>query len=105
MGDDDFFSQYDGDTPVQTSSESAPRAERSEYQGERRSHDGNFAEEIYSKKIETRVRTYFIDLKQSMFGKFVKISERSKGQKKTIMIDAENLPEIIAALQEAQSNL
>jgi hypothetical protein len=40
-----------------------------------------------------------------MFGKFVKISERSKGQKKTIMIDAENLPEIIAALQEAQSNL
>jgi hypothetical protein len=69
------------------------------------SKNGSYAEEIFSRKIEARSRTYFIDLKQSQYGKFLKISERSRGRKTTIMIDAENVEELIEALGEAQSHL
>jgi hypothetical protein len=72
----------------------------------RRSGSGHYANEIFSKKISARMRTFFIDVKQSSNGKFIKISEKSRGgQKSTIMMDAEDLSEFIAALQEAQQAL
>lgn len=66
---------------------------------------GGYAEEIYSKKINAKFRTFFVDLKESSNGKFVKISEKSHGRKSTVMMDAEDVPAIIEALQEAQKQL
>lgn len=112
---DDFFNEFDesrstaplpangagtpsGNTSGNTSSGSS---QGSAPQGQ----NGNFAEEIFSKKIEARFRTFYIDLKHSINGKFVKISEKSKGRKSTVMMDAEDLGEFIAALQEVQTHV
>ena len=84
MFDDDQF----GD--VQT--EASPKAQ--------------FSEELVSKKIKGRQRTFFIDLKQSVNGKFVKMSELSRGgQRSTIMFDGEDLEHIIQALEEVKAAL
>jgi hypothetical protein len=69
------------------------------------SSGGNFADEILSKKIEARNRTFFIDLKQSTHGKFLKISERSRGKKSTIIMDAEDIPAFTEALEAVKEAL
>lgn len=66
---------------------------------------GSYADEIFSKKISAKFRTFFVDLKQSSNGKFLKISEKSRGRKSTIMMDAEDIPAFIEALQEVQGHL
>ena len=66
---------------------------------------GAYATELFSKKIEAKFRTFFIDLKESSNGKFVKISEKSHGRKSTVMMDAEDVSVFIEALQEVQSHL
>ncbi len=66
---------------------------------------GGFAEEIFSKTIHAKFRTFYVDLKESRNGKFIKISEKSRGRKSTIMMDAEDMPAIIEALQEVQKQL
>ncbi|MBN2087135.1 hypothetical protein JW758_02190 [Candidatus Peregrinibacteria bacterium] len=66
---------------------------------------GSYATELYSKQIKAKFRTFFVDLKESNNGKFLKISEKSNGRKSTIMMDAEDLPQMIEALQEVQGQL
>ncbi len=66
---------------------------------------GRFADELFSKTVHAKFRTFYVDLKESRNGKFVKISEKSKGRKSTIMMDAEDVPQIIEALQEVQGKL
>jgi hypothetical protein len=66
---------------------------------------GRYADELFSKRIDAKFRTFFIDLKESSNGKFVKVSEKSRGRKSTIMMDAEDIPEMIAALQEVSGKL
>ncbi len=67
---------------------------------------GRYANEIFTEKISAKMRTFFIDVKESSNGKFVKISEKSRGgQKSTIMMDAEDVPVFIEALQKAQKVL
>ena len=67
---------------------------------------GRFGEELHSITIRARQRTFYIDLKQSSNGKFFKVSEKSRGgQKSTIVFDVEDLPAMIAALQEMQTKL
>ena len=66
---------------------------------------GKYADEIFSKQINAKFRTFYIDLKESQNGKFVKISEKSHGRKSTIMMDAEDVPMFIEALQEVQANI
>ena len=66
---------------------------------------GSYADEIFSRKINAKFRTFFVDLKESSNGKFVKISEKSHGRKSTVMMDCEDLPAIIDALQEVQKQL
>lgn len=61
---------------------------------------GSYANELYSKRIDAKFRTFFIDLKESVNGKFIKISEKSRGRKSTIMMDAEDVPAMIEALKE-----
>lgn len=63
-----------------------------------------YGEELHSVTIRARQRTFYIDLKQSGSGKFLKISEKSRGgQKTTIIFDVEDLPAFIQALQEMQA--
>ena len=65
-----------------------------------------YADEIHSITIHGRQRTFYIDLKQSGNGKFFKISEKSRGGRKTtIMFDAEDLEQIIQALSEMKTKL
>lgn len=65
-----------------------------------------YGEELHSITIRARQRTFYIDLKQSGNGKFFKVSEKSRGgQKSTIVFDVEDLPAMIAALQEMQTKL
>ncbi len=66
----------------------------------------SFAQDIHSVTIHARQRTFYVDLKQSGNGKFLKISEKSRGgQKTTIMFDVEDLKQIIAALQEMEGKI
>jgi len=64
---------------------------------------GDFAKEIYSKTIQAKFRTFYVDLKKSNNGYFVKISEKSHGRKSTIMMDMEDVAPMITALQEVSS--
>lgn len=66
---------------------------------------GRFSDEIFSKTIHAKFRTFYIDLKESSNGKFLKVSEKSRGRKSTIMMDAEDVPAMIEALQEVQKQL
>lgn len=60
-----------------------------------------YAQELTSKKIMARQRTFYIDLKESHNGKFIKISEISRGgQRSTIMFDIEDLDEFLKALED-----
>ena len=62
-----------------------------------------YAQELVSEKISGRQRTFFIDLKESSNGKFVKMSELSRGgQRSTIMFDIEDLPAIIEGLEKVK---
>ncbi len=67
--------------------------------------DRGYANELFSKQIKAKFRTFFVDLKESHNGKFVKISEKSHGKKSTIMMDAEDIPALIDALKEVQGQL
>lgn len=82
-------------------SQSAPRAPRPHGGG-----GGGYADEIHSVTIRARQRTFYLDLKQSSHGKFFKLSEKSRGGRKTtIMFDVEDLPEMIKAFQEMQTKV
>lgn len=66
----------------------------------------SYSQELISKKVKGRQRTFFIDLKQSTNGKFVKISELSRGgQRSTIMFDEEDMEGFFEALQDIKAAL
>ncbi|MDF2378889.1 MAG: hypothetical protein P1V18_01530 [Candidatus Gracilibacteria bacterium] len=91
LADDNFADVPDTDTvPVPVPSES---------QGK-----GGYASELQHVKVRGRQRTFYFDLKESHNGKFVKVSELSRGgQRSTIMFDGEDIDEMISALQEIKS--
>jgi len=66
---------------------------------------GGYAQEIFTRTVHAKFRTFYIDVKQSRNGKFIKISEKSRGRKSTVMMDAEDVPAVIEALQEASKQL
>lgn len=89
----------DGPMPGSAPHGGAPRPPRG---GGQRS----FADDIHSVTIHARQRTFYVDLKQSGNGKFLKISEKSRGgQKTTIMFDVEDLDKMIEALTEMKTRL
>lgn len=93
MSDDYQFDDVDSTAPVQEPSNNNS------------SNGGSYASEVFSKQINAKFRTFYIDLKESSNGKFVKVSEKSHGRKSTIMMDAEDVPTFIEALQEVQEKL
>jgi hypothetical protein len=93
----DFFNDYD-DTQQSSSSYGSSSGGGS-------AGGGGYANELFSKQIHTKLRRFFIDLKESQNGKYVKMSEKSNGRKSTIMFDVENIDEIIEALQEVKKHV
>ena len=96
MTGDDPFADFDEETtsqPIATSSRGTEGTQR------------QYANEIFSEQVLAEKRKFFIDVKESVNGKFVKISEKSHGRKSTIMMDAADVPAFIAALQNAQAHL
>ena len=89
--DDDLSSVEPSETPVKASADGGG--------------SGKYADEIFSKTIHAKFRTFYVDLKESSNGKFIKVSEKSRGRKSTIMMDEEDLPAMIEALQEVQKQL
>ncbi|MDD5041543.1 MAG: hypothetical protein PHX87_04300 [Candidatus Peribacteraceae bacterium] len=84
----------------------APQQDSGSFGGGNGGGNRQYADEIHSITIHARQRTFYIDLKQSGNGKFFKISEKSRGGRKTtIMFDSEDLEQIIVALQEMKTKL
>ena len=98
MSDDYQFEDIDASAPAPSTP--APQGETHGGHG-----GGSYAKEVYSKQIKAKFRTFFVDLKESNNGKFVKISEKSHGRKSTIMMDAEDIPAFIEAFQEIQGQI
>ncbi len=92
----------DATTDTSTASDSGSRSTGSGSSG---NGNNGYASELFSKQIKAKFRTFFIDLKESANGKFVKISEKSHGRKSTIMMDAEDIPVFIEALEEIKAQL
>lgn len=93
---------HDDSMPSPSHGGGAPRGPRQGGGGGNRS----FADDLHSVTIHARQRTFYIDLKQSGNGKFLKISEKSRGgQKTTIMFDSEDLDKMIEALTEMKTRL
>lgn len=93
----DHFADFDEETVSQAPENKAETSPSTE-QGPRK-----YSKEIFSEKISAKYRTFFVDVKENENGHLIKIAEKSRGGKKsTIMMDAEDLPELIAALQNAQ---
>lgn len=99
MSDDDYqFEDVDSSSdPVVEPTEETPSVSSK--------GGGGYATELFSKQIKAKFRTFFVDLKESTNGKFVKISEKSNGRKSTIMMDSEDVPAMIEALQEIQTHI
>ena len=94
---DDAGYQFDDDISSTTTEEAAPNNFSN--------NNGGYAQEIFSKTVHAKFRTFYIDVKESRNGKFIKISEKSRGRKSTIMMDAEDVPAVIEALGEAKKQL
>lgn len=55
---------------------------------------------LHTEKILADRKVFFLDLKENARGKVVKITEDVAGNRDTIMVPAEILPDFIAALQD-----
>jgi hypothetical protein len=100
----DPMSDLTGDAPQNSNPTPASR----QHSGGGNTGDGGnqFGTEIHSITIHARQRTFYIDLKESTNGRFFKVSEKSRGgRKSTIMFDAEDLEPILGALQEMKGKL
>ena len=91
-----------GGAPSEEEKSEAPAAPAKEGGG----GDRQFGKELHSITIRAKQRTFYIDLKESGHGKFFKVSEKSRGGRKTtIMFDSEDLPAFIDAFNEMKTKL
>lgn len=61
------------------------------------------SEELANERLETKRKTFFIDLKRNERGLFIKISERSGGRRSTVMIPYEYIEEFMGKIQTLRS--
>lgn len=63
--------------------------------------DRNYSdqEELANERLETKRKTFFLDLKRNERGLFIKISERSGGRRSTVMVPYENVDEFLTKIQ------
>lgn len=55
-------------------------------------------EELYSQKLRIQNKDLFVDLKQNKNGKYVKISERSKGRRSSILLPSSGISDLVVCL-------
>ena len=67
--------------------------------------DTEDAEPLYTEKIFSDRKVFFIDLKANDRGKFLKITEDVRGRRDTIMVPEESLQELIDALNNVSEYL
>ena len=70
--------------------------------------DNNFRREdneLHSIKFDTQHKTFFLDLKQSEKGKYLKISEKRFGKKTTIIVPEEGIGPLLQGVEEIKSKL
>ena len=63
------------------------------------------AEEIFTKKVFTKNKFFYIDLKKNQAGFFVKISEIANDKKSFIIIPAEGIDEFIEAFTKINNTI
>ncbi len=61
--------------------------------------------EIHSVKFDTNHKTFFLDLKESANGKYLKISEKRFGKKTTIIVPEEGVQMLLDGVTEMQQKL
>ncbi len=61
--------------------------------------------ELYSVKFDTQHKTFFLDLKQSANGKYLKISEKRFGKKTTVIVPEEGIDPLLKGIEEIKSKL
>jgi hypothetical protein len=59
---------------------------------------------LYSKKIITRNKAFFLDLKENPNGKFLKVTESNGEKRSFIFIPEEGLKEFCESIDEILSN-
>ena len=62
-------------------------------------------EPLYTEKIYSDRKVFFVDLKSNDRGRFLKITEDVRGRRDTIMVPEESLQELIDALQNVSDYL
>ena len=62
-------------------------------------------EPLYTEKIFSDRKVFFVDLKSNDRGRFLKITEVVRGRRDTIMVPEESLQELIDALQNVSDYL
>ncbi len=62
-------------------------------------------EPLYTEKIFSDRKVFFVDLKANDRGRFLKITEDVRGRRDTIMVPEESLQELIDALQNVSDYL
>lgn len=95
----DHFSDFDEDTTSSSYVSNDNASSGSAHGG----NGGGYSQEVFSEKISAKYRTFFIDVKENAHGHLIKVSEKSRGRKSTIMMDAEDLDDVIAALTNARN--
>ncbi len=68
-----------------------------DYQPQKASHHPLYTEKIFSDR-----KVFFMDLKENDRGRFLKITEDVRGRRDTIMLPIESLTEFVEALQRIE---
>ena len=80
-----------------------------EEEEEEEGHGGGYRrrrdEPLYTEKIFSDRKVFFVDLKSNDRGRFLKITEDVRGRRDTIMVPEESLQELIDALQNVSDFL
>jgi hypothetical protein len=80
-----------------------------EEEEEEEGHGGDYRrrrdEPLYTEKIFSDRKVFFVDLKSNDRGRFLKITEDVRGRRDTIMVPEESLQELIDALQNVSDFL
>ena len=61
--------------------------------------------ELHSIKFDTQHKTFFLDLKTSDNGKYLKISEKRFGKKTTIIVPEEGIEPLLKGVEEMKGKL
>lgn len=95
---DDYSQDY-------TSGKDSYRGNNNNYSNSSNSSFQDDSNTIKSVTIKGGARTFYIDLKESARGPYIKFSEKSNGKKSTILMDAEDFDQFYNAMGEIKQEI